>query len=119
MGFLCFLIHERLQQFVFFLLLKKTEIAPALYLILEAVELGDIHLLQLDGFADAALVLQLKDSGGISLIWNQEQWTYGEVCPVALPSLLVDVVVMMSPTVEAITLQIVGLLNGLSMLLFL
>ena len=37
------------QQFVFLLFLEETEIALALYLLLKAVELGDIGLLQLDG----------------------------------------------------------------------
>ena len=41
------------QQFVFLLFLEETEIALALYLLLKAVELGDIGLLLFDGFLGA------------------------------------------------------------------
>ena len=62
-GFLSLFIHEGFQQFVFFLLLKEAEITLSLYLVFETIEFCDIHLTQLNSFADAALILQLEDTG--------------------------------------------------------
>ena len=69
-GFLSLFIHEGFQQFVFFLLLKETEITLSLYLVFETIEFCDIHLAQLNSFADAALILQLEDTGWRLVISN-------------------------------------------------
>ena len=62
-GLLGLFIHKGFQQLVFFLLLKETEITLALNLVFETIEFCDIHLAQLNGFADATLILQLEDTG--------------------------------------------------------
>ena len=118
-GFLGLFIHEGFQQFVLFLFLEETEISLTLYLVFEPFKLGDIQLSQLNGLADATLILQLEDSGWRLVIGNQEQRMDDKVCPVTLPSLLVKVVIMTATTIETVALQLVIFLHGLTMLLLL
>ena len=70
LGFLGLFIHEGFQQLVLLLLLEKAEISLTFNLVLETVELGDIHLAQLNGLTDAIFILQLEDSGRILVLGN-------------------------------------------------
>ena len=119
LGFFGLFVHISFQLFVFLLFLKEAEVAFSLYLVFEAVQLGDIHLTQFDGLADAVLVLQLENTGGVLVIGNQEQRPKNEVCPFAFPALLVDVIVMAATPIETVALQLVRFLHGFPSLLLL
>ena len=118
-SLLSLFVHEGFQQLIFLLLLEETEVSLTLYLVFETVEFGDIHLTKFNGLADATLILQLENTSRRLVIGNQKQWSDDEVCPVTLPSLLVEVVVMTATTVETITLQLIILQHGLTVLLLL
>ena len=103
LGFLCLAVDEGFQHFVFLLPLEETEVALAFYLLLEPLQFCDILLLELNGAARMAVILQFKDTAGLDIISDEEERLDDEVCPFTLAPLGIKIIIMIATPVEVVS----------------